>query len=354
MNVHAVIMAGGSGTRFWPASRRDRPKQFLALGGDDRSLLAVTIDRLAPLVPLERVWVVTGAHLVDRVRECVPALAPDHILAEPVGRNTAPCIGWAATKIAREDPSALLAVMPSDHVVTDAPALREAMERALDAARGGDLVTMGIRPTRPETGFGYLEMEEELAPGVHRAKRFVEKPDLARATAFLDAGTYLWNAGMFFFRADAVLERIRADLPELADALDAFDEAAARGEEERAVQERFGALPNVSIDHGVMEKAPRVLVVPVACGWSDVGSWQAAWDLAPRDHHENALPAGAVAIDADGCYVVAPNEKLVAIVGVSDLIVVDTDDALLILPRDRAQDVRAVVDALKARGDDRT
>jgi mannose-1-phosphate guanylyltransferase len=353
VNVHAVIMAGGSGTRFWPASRRDRPKQFLPLGGD-RSLLEVTIDRLAPLVPIERVWVVTGAHLVERVRECVPALAPDHILAEPVGRNTAPCIGWAASRIARDDPAALLAVMPSDHVVTEPAALREAMQIALTAARGGELVTMGIRPTRPETGFGYLEMGEAVEPSVHRARRFVEKPDLERAAEFLRSGNHLWNAGMFFFRADAILERIRDDLPELADALRAFDEAAARGEEDRAVSERFASLPNVSIDHGVMEKAPRVLVVPVSCGWSDVGSWQAAWELAPHDAHENALSSDSIAIDTSGCYVMAPKEKVVALVGVSDLVIVDTADALLILPRDRAQDVRAVVEALKARGDDRT
>jgi mannose-1-phosphate guanylyltransferase len=228
------------------------------------------------------------------------------------------------------------------------------MARALSAARGGELVTMGIRPTRPETGFGYLEMAEALEPGVHRAERFVEKPDVARASEFLAAGNYLWNAGMFFFRADAILERIRADLPELGAGLAAFDEAASRGEEERAVAERFGALPDISIDHGVMERAPRVLVVPVSCGWSDVGSWQAAWELAPRDERDNALSTEAVAIETEGCYVVAPKEKLVALVGVSDLVIVDTEDALLILPRERAQDVRAVVEALKARGDDRT
>jgi mannose-1-phosphate guanylyltransferase len=288
------------------------------------------------------------------VRECVPALSPERILAEPVGRNTAPCIGWAATKIARSDPSALLAVMPSDHVVAQPEALRDAMEIALEAARGGELVTMGIRPTRPETGFGYLQMGEAIRDGVHRAERFVEKPDLARASDFLSSGRYLWNAGMFFFRADAILERIRADLPELGRALSAFDEAAARGEEEGAVREQFASLPSVSIDHGVMEKAPRVLVVPVSCGWSDVGSWQAAWELAPRDAYENALPGESVAIDTAGCYVLAPKDKMVALVGVSDLVVVDTEDALLILPRERAQDVRAIVEALKARGDGRT
>lgn len=353
MNVHTVIMAGGSGTRFWPASRRDFPKQFLPLGGGARSLLEETIERLAPLVPIERVWVVTGAHLADRVKELLPALHADHVLAEPVGRNTAPCIGWAASRIAREDPSALLAVLPSDHVVADPGALRDAMRVALEAASTGALVTMGIRPTRPETGFGYLEMGEAIAEGVFRAARFVEKPPAERAKAFLASGNYLWNAGMFFFRADAILEQIRAHLPELAAGLAAFDEAAKRGDEARVVEERFPTLPDISIDHGVMEKAPEVLVVPVSCGWSDVGSWQAAWELASRDDDANAMRGDAVAIDTRGCYVHAPSDKIVALVGVSDLVVVDTDDALLILPRDRAQDVRAIVDALKARGDDR-
>ena len=348
----AVIMAGGSGTRFWPLSRKARPKQLLPLAGGDASLLAETVRRIAPLIPPERVVVVTAEHLAEAIRAALPAVPPENVLAEPVGRNTAPCVGWAAAHVRRRDPEGLIAVLAADHHIADEAGFLAILERALGAAEHGELVTLGIRPTRPETGYGYLELGEELEPGVHRARRFVEKPNRARAEQFLASGAFLWNSGMFFFRADAVLDAIRVHLPGLGAALERFDRAAEEGRERELVAAEYAALPAVSLDHGVMEKAERVAVVPGDFGWSDVGSWTTAWELATKDAEHNAAtsPDDVVLVDAHGSYVRAPAGKVVALIGVRDLVVVDTEDALLVVPRDRAQDVRAVVDALRARG----
>lgn len=349
----AVIMAGGSGTRFWPLSRKARPKQLLALGGSERSLLAETVDRIRPLIPPERVIVVTAEHLADATRADLPDVPPENVLAEPAARNTAPCVGWAAAHVRRRDPNGLMAILAADHHVGDPDGFRAILERALGAARDGHLVTIGVTPTRPETGYGYLELGEAIGDGVFRARRFVEKPNRARAEQFLAARNYLWNSGMFFFRAGAILDAIATHLPGLGAALARFDEAARSGGELAAVRAEYGSLPSISIDHGVMEKAAEVAVVPGDFGWNDVGSWTTAWELAPKDAQGNAVSGGhaddAVLVDAENNYVRAAGGKIVALVGVDDLVVVDTPDALLVVKRDRAQDVRAVVEALKAR-----
>jgi mannose-1-phosphate guanylyltransferase len=344
----AMIMAGGSGTRFWPLSRAARPKQLLPLGGDV-SLLRATRDRIANLVRPEHTLVVTSELLAPAIRAELPELPPENVLAEPVGRNTAPCVGWAASVVARTDPEAVLAVLPADHHIGDTPGFERVLSRAIEAARAGDMVTVGIRPTRPETGYGYVELGEELAPGVVRARRFVEKPDELRARQFLASGRFLWNSGMFFFRADELLSSVRQHLPGLGDALRQYDDAAQRGEELALVRSTYATLPDISIDHGVMEKAARIAVVPGDFGWSDVGSWTSAWELATRDSDENALFGEVVAVDTRGSYVRGTSGKAVAVVGLEDVVVVDTPDALLVMPRSRAQDVRAVVNALKAR-----
>jgi mannose-1-phosphate guanylyltransferase len=326
-STYAVIMAGGSGTRFWPLSRATRPKQLLPLGGSDVSLLRATRDRIASLIDAEHTLVVTSETLAERIRAELPELPPENILLEPVGRNTAPCVGWAASVVARKEPEAVLAVLAADHHITDPASFLRVMSRAVEAARLGDMVTVGVRPTRPETGYGYVELGEELAPGVQRARRFVEKPDEMRARQFLAAGRFLWNSGMFFFRADELLGLVRQHLPGLGDMLRQYDEAATRGEEQSLVQQTYASMPDISIDHGVMEKASRVAVVPGDFGWSDVGSWT---------------------VDTRGSYVRSTGGKIVAVVGLEDIVVVDTEDALLVMPRSRAQDVRAVVNALKS------
>jgi mannose-1-phosphate guanylyltransferase len=345
--TYGVIMAGGSGTRFWPLSRAARPKQLLPLGGGEEALLVATARRLTQILPEDHILVVTSEALAEQTRAALPNVPSENVLAEPLGRNTAPCVGWAASVVARKDPQAVLAILPADHHIGDEPTFTDVLSRAVDTARAGEMVTVGIKPTRPETGYGYVELGEELSAGVHRARRFVEKPDELRARQFLAAGRFLWNSGMFFFRADTLLDAVKTHLPGLSEALKTYDAAALKGEERALVQSTYHTLPDISIDHGVMEKASRVVVIPGDFGWSDVGSWTTAWELAERDPLDNAFFGDVVPVDAHRCYVRAPEGKVVAVVGLDDVVVVDTPDALLVMPRNRAQDVRSVVEALK-------
>jgi mannose-1-phosphate guanylyltransferase len=355
-DTFAVVMAGGAGTRFWPASRQRTPKQFLPLAGDSKEpLLAATVRRLAPLIPAERVYIATGQALAEGTARIVPGVPREQILAEPVPRNTAPCVAWATSTLLRRDPDAIVAVLPSDHFIEDEPAFLACVEAALAVAEQDYLVTIGIVPTRPDTGYGYIEVGEKLSPTASRVARFVEKPDRARAEAFVAGGKHLWNAGMFFFRARTMLRAVEEHLPDLARGLRDIDAAAKEGRESEELARVFPQLPSVSIDNGVMEKADRIAVVPGDFGWNDVGSWESGWELAPKDGARNALPEGAVVVDAHGNYVcdrtTGKSGRVYALVGVSDLVLVETDDAVLVIPRERAQDVRAVVEELKRRGD---
>lgn len=347
---HAVIMAGGSGTRFWPASRRHMPKQLLPLAPDGEVLLTATVRRMSTTLDPGQVWIVSAERLKTATRQAAPELPEDHFLDEPCGRNTAPCVGWAAAEILARDPEAVLAVLPSDHHIQNEVQYAEVIHTALDAANNGSLVTVGIAPTRPETGYGYIEMGVARNKPVHEVVRFVEKPDRARAERYLDSGKFLWNSGMFFFRADAILERIRVLLPDLGAALDAFlsgystDATAARN----ALIEDYASLPSISIDHGVMEKADNIAVVPGDFGWSDLGSWLSAWELGTKDESGNVISDEVLAIDSRASLVHAPGGKLVALLGVDNLVVVDTEDALLVTTKDRSQDVRKIVESLQA------
>lgn len=359
-NLYAVILAGGSGTRFWPASRRLRPKQLLALAptpaeGAPESLIAATVRRLEPLVAPERTLIATGAHLVDATRRELSWLPESSFLAEPCPRNTAPCIAWATAEIARRDPDALVMVLPSDQHVGQVEVFLQTLERAVRAAASGPITTIGIVPTRPETGYGYIEVGDERAPGVRRVERFVEKPDLATARSYLESGRFLWNSGMFFFRAEQMLRAVREHLPAMAEGLAKIAEAPESQREEVTAQ-IFPTLEAVSIDYGVMERERDLNVVPGDFGWNDLGSWESAWEAAPKDDAGNAVSPDTVVIDARNNLVSdltggdGARKKVIALVGVDDLCVVETDDALLILPRERSQDVRAVVAELEQRG----
>ena len=343
-----AIIAGGRGTRVWPRSRRHLPKQCLSIDGGP-SLIQRTLARVAPLAPPERVLVITGGDMADAIRGQLPELPPENILVEPSGRNTAPCIGWGAVEIKRRaGPEAVMAVLPADHLIEDEGAFRAALVAGAEAACStGSLVTLGLTPTRPETGFGYLELGEHAGDfggrGLVQVARFVEKPDAETARAYMAGGRHLWNAGMFVFTAGAVLAAFARHLPESAATLAQIEAAPER------LEALWPALEKTSIDYGIMERAERVLTVPARIGWSDVGSWTALREHLPAGEGGHTLAREVVAIDASGCVVHAP-DKLVALVGVEDLVIVDAGDALLVCRADRAQDVRAVIAALEGRG----
>ncbi|MCC6899024.1 MAG: mannose-1-phosphate guanylyltransferase [Polyangiaceae bacterium] len=352
-HLYSVVLAGGSGTRFWPASRKSMPKQLLAIGPDPDCLIAATVRRIETLCPPENTLIATGAHLLAATRRALAWLPDSSFLGEPVAKNTAPCIAWATWEVLARDPDAVIMVLPSDQHVGDPESFRRALTTAVETARGGVITTIGLEPTRPETGYGYIEAGGERGPGVRRVERFVEKPDRARAEQYLASGRHFWNSGMFFFRADAMASAVRRHLPDVAAALDAIATLPV-GERARATASAFEAFPSVSIDYAVMEKADELAVVVASFGWSDLGSWETAWELADKDDRDNAAPPEAVLIEARGNLVrdlrSDGRRRVIALVGVEGLCVVETDDALLVLPREQAQDVRKVVEELQRRG----
>ena len=347
---YAVVLAGGWGERLWPMSRGDRPKQLVPLL-TDRTLIAQTLDRIAPLVDVRKSIVMTSAALRDRVRAELPLVPPERVVGEPRGRNTAPAIALAAHVLSSTDPDATLAVLPADHVVADADAFHGAMTVAFAAAESERaLVTVGIRPTRPETEYGYILAGAPTATdGVFRAARFEEKPDPGRAESFLEEGGYYWNSGMFVWRADRFLDDVAEHLPEVARALECV---TALPGDERFVDQVAGfyeGTPSISVDYGVMEKASGVLVVPADFGWDDVGSWLAVARVWGRDERGNTTRGPTVAVDSEDC-VLYSEGGTVAVLGLSGIIVAQTSAGTLVCPSDRARDVRLIVDELKKRG----
>lgn len=344
----AVVMAGGVGTRFWPHSRRRRPKQFLSVQGRD-SLLEATVRRLRGLVDPDRICVVAGPEFTPLIRDHLPALPAENLIVEPVARGTAACLGLAARVIERRDPAAVMAVFPADHVIDPLAAFQRTVRTGFAVAeRERCLVTFGIQPTGPATGFGYIEVGAPLRrtrPRTWWATRFVEKPDLATARRYLQSGRYLWNSGMFVWRVDVLREALERHEPAVAGAVADAPASGARGRSRRA----FAALRAVSIDVAVMEKADRVAVVAGEFGWNDVGSWAAMEALWPRDERGNVARGPVLQIDCRDT-VAGAGDRLVAMLGVDNLIVVDSPDALLICAKDRAEEVRRIVDALAARG----
>jgi mannose-1-phosphate guanylyltransferase len=353
MNQHVwlVLLAGGVGSRFWPLSRAARPKQLLDLFGDG-PMLHTTLARALPLASPSRTIVVTSAGLADEVAALLPEVPRDHILAEPSGRNTAPAIAWAALVARAADPDAVLAVLPADHHIPDPAAFRSAAELALAAAAspdGGALVTLGVAPTRPDTGYGYIQRGAPREDGTWDVRRFVEKPDLARATEYLASGDYAWNAGMFFMPAGLFLAELARHAPSLGEPFLRLGGASAVAATINAsVLEAWEQLPSISIDYAVMEKSDRVRVAPATFAWSDVGAWPALMDhraLEAASFHRGDV----VELDA-GDNVLIAEGGVVAVVGVRGVTVVHTPDATLVLPTEEAQRVREVVAALRARG----
>ena len=370
---YAVILAGGSGVRLWPASRRSSPKQFLPLGARaGESLIAATVRRLGGVCPQQNILVVTAAEQAGMVTDALPGLPAANVIAEPAARNTAAALGLAAVYLLARDPDAVMGALPADHHIADEAGFARVMDRAFAAAEAGlpggsglgsgpdsdsgrdsdIIVTVGIVPTRPETGFGYLHVGERVGDGpeaMETVARFVEKPDAATARTYIDSGQYLWNGGMFFVRARRLLRDIETHMPEthaglaeIAAALAAGGERAAADAAERV----YPALPKVSIDYGVMERASGVVTIRGDFGWNDVGSWSALADYRPADEHGNVTGGTVVVADADDNIIIADPGTAIAVVGVSGLVVVQSKNGILVIPRDRAQDVRRAVDAL--------
>lgn len=347
---HVVVMAGGGGTRLWPVSRPDRPKQLVALTGQ-RSLLAETVRRALLLVPRDRILVVSRQEQIEASMASVPELGAEHFLGEPVGRNTAACIGLAAVYLRHRDPDAVLAALPADHYIADPEGFAQAARAALARAATGPIVTLGIRPDRPETGYGYIEMGPvvDQEHGVHRALRFVEKPDLETAKQYLESGRFLWNSGMFFMRADRILAEMAEHMPRLHAALQELDVALRQGHDAflDALERVYPGLESISIDYGVMEKVEEMEVIPASFGWNDVGSWASLEKILEADDSGNVRVGETICLDSEGCIVYTDEPRPVAVLGMRDVIVVASSAGVLVLPKDRAQEVRRVVAELQ-------
>ena len=353
MKKTALIMAGGRGERFWPRSRKSMPKQFLSLTDDGKTMIQQTVERILPLVAMEDIFIATNRDYKALVREQLPELPEENILCEPVGRNTAPCIGLGAVHVEKKYGDAVMMVLPSDHLIKYTSIFIQTLEDACAAAeQGKNLVTLGIAPDAPETGYGYIKFKPDVTLGRALAvERFVEKPDLETAKGYLASEQYLWNSGMFIWKASSILENIERFLPETYEGLKRIEAAMGTAEEQEVLEQEFKAFPSVSIDYGVMEKAENIYILSGSFGWDDVGSWLAVERLRTSNEFGNVVSGNVVAIDAKNS-IIQGQEKLIALVGVEDMIVVDTPDALLICEKDHAGDIKKVLETLRMCGRD--
>ena len=347
-------MAGGVGSRFWPMSTPEYPKQFVDVLGRGMSMIQMTVDRFAPLCPIENMWVVTSADYVDIVRTQIPQLPSENILAEPAMRNTAPCIAYACWKIRMKDPSANVVVTPADALVEEADVFRNIISKALEFTSGGRrIVTVGIRPTRPETGYGYIaagapigseDSSDEDETVIHKVESFREKPALNVAKEYLAAGNYLWNAGIFVWNVDTIVDSLRAFTPDLAEKMDRMSVSFYTEREEKVVSDIFPTCEKISIDYAVMEKADFIYTIPGNFGWSDVGTWGSLWTLLSHDGNGNAVVGENVHLnDCRGCIVHASCAKSVVLQGLEDSIVVERDGRLLICRLSEEQRIKDFV-----------
>ena len=369
-NNYCVIMAGGVGSRFWPFSRNHKPKQFLDFFGTGRSLLQMTIDRFRPIVPIENILIVTNVLYRDQVLEQIPDLKTEQVLCEPARRNTAPCIAYAAARIKAmeamrqkgERRKARIVVAPSDHLILQEETFRQTIQQGFDFIDKNDaLLTLGMKPTRPETGYGYIQMGEDArkascsledareascsleakGKGICKVKAFTEKPNLELAKVFLESGDFLWNSGIFIWSLDSILNAFHAYLPEMANKFAEGENVMGTPEEDAFIQTMFPTCPNISIDYGVMEKAQNVYVIPSDFGWSDLGTWGSLYELSDKDENENVtLHSDATYYDSHGNIVTLPKGHLAVVQGLEDCIVAESDGVLLICKRDAEQQIR--------------
>src|SRR6266566_1435612 len=346
-HLHAVILAGGSGTRLWPLSTPGFPKQFLPLPSG-KSMIQETLARVAPLIAPERAWVVTGRSMLELVRKHLPSIPLNHLLGEPMGRNTAPAIAWVAAAIARQDPQAVMATFPADHVIMDVDTFRQTLVLAYELAEQGYLVTLGVKPTAPETGYGYIRFAEEIGEGhdhqAYRVERFVEKPNLATAKSYLEDGHYVWNSGMFIWRVETVLAEIWAHLPELARKIDIIINATGTGQERATLDEIWPTLTAISIDYGIMEKSKNIAVIPADLGWNDVGNWEQYGSLFPADERGIGGVGSHIGLGSQNIFVYNNTPRQVYTIGLEDVIVVEMEDKTVICHKDHVQRVKELAE----------
>lgn len=355
--VYAVIMAGGSGTRFWPKSTKKHPKQFHKLFGNG-TMIQNTAERIKEIIPQERILVVTNDDYVDIVKEQLPKVPDTNIVGEPVAKNTAPCVAIAAELLLKKDPEAVMVVLPADHHITEPEKFRNILSSAVAKAEKGDgLVTIGIKPDRAETGFGYIhadqsEAEEIKGNTVENVHGFKEKPDLDTAQQFLESGDYYWNSGMFVWRADTVLNEFEKQLPEMFNLVKASGQDLYTDLHGAAINEFYSDCESVSVDYGIMEGAEKVFVVPGEFGWNDVGSWTAVYDLSDKNNSGNSIQAVNVTFaGAENNLVVSDSGKMISLVGIDNAAVVETEDAILVCDLNQAQGVKEIVEQLKQNED---
>lgn len=354
--MHAVIMAGGRGTRFWPRSREKKPKHLLDITSD-RTIIQETVDRIKPLVKPKNILIVTGQKHARELMKQLPEIPAKNILIEPTGRNTAPCIGLAAIHIQKRYKDDVMIVLPSDHGIADPAQYRKVIAAAAKAAeKENALVTVGLKPTSPHTGFGYMEGGTSIGrvagQTLLRVKAFREKPDRKKAEAFVKNGNFFWNSGMFIWKASTIINEIERYLPDLYSGLMTILASLGKPSAARTLSTIYKGLASISIDYGIMEKAKDVFMIPASFGWSDVGSWDTVWEISTRDKNGNAVTGGSQAIfeNTENALVYSP-KKLVALIGMKDVIVVETKDALLICKKGQSQDVKKIVDMLEASGE---
>jgi mannose-1-phosphate guanylyltransferase len=353
--LHAMIMAGGGGTRFWPRSRQERPKQFLTLAGD-RSLLQLAMDRIEGLVPTANSWVITGERYRAETSRQLPALPKDHVIGEPCGRDTAPCVGLGAALIHRRDPAAVMIVTPADHVIEPQQEFRRSAHLAAQMAEEhpAALVTFGIPPTFPSTGYGYIqrgpEVVERQGINVFQVRKFHEKPNADLAEQFVVSGQYFWNSGIFVWKAATVLDALKMQRPQLHAAVERIADAWDTPRRDQVLQTEFNAIERVSIDYAVMEHAPEVLVVQAPYRWDDVGSWLALERMNPQDADGNTVKALHAGLKTKNCVIVSDAGHLIATLGVENLLIVQDGDATLVADRRDEANVKLIVDLLKKKG----
>lgn len=350
MKITAVIMAGGRGERFWPKSRTNYPKQFLSLTEDGETMIQKTVKRLLPIVAIEDIFVVTNVSYAALVQEQLPSLPAENVLTEPCARNTAPCIGLAAAVIRKKYGEAMMLVLPSDHLIRYEEMYIDTLRQAVAVAeKDENLVTIGITPTYPETGYGYINFARDTAlemPGVYRVERFVEKPDLETAKEYLASHRYLWNSGMFVWKTSSILANIQKLMPDIYDGLTRIEAAVGTADYESVLEAEYQAFRSESIDFGVMEKAENIYTLPGSFGWDDVGNWLAVERINATNEYGNYIEGDVITIGTERS-TICGGKRLIAAVGVENLIVVDTDDAVLICAKDSTQDVKKVIENLK-------